>query len=109
MYITDAVKVYKKDSWKDKNFDRQKSKKLLEDEIEFCNPGLIIILGKSPLCLLDKTKNYASVIESGKPILIQSKKCIVAPFLIGNGPTQPNFKQRLEIATYLIREELSKL
>ncbi|MFH1423497.1 MAG: hypothetical protein ABIG29_00885 [Candidatus Nealsonbacteria bacterium] len=103
LYITDAAKVYKKGSWKDRDFDKQKSKELLEAEIEFCNPNLIILLGTLPLCLLDKTKNYASVIENGKPLLIRGRKYVVSPFLIGNGPTQPNFKRRLEMATSLIK------
>jgi hypothetical protein len=104
LYITDAAKVYKKGSWEDRDFDRQKSKELLEAEIEFCDPDLIILFGTLPLCLLDKTKNYASIVENGKEILIKDKKCVVVPFLIGNGPTQPNFKKRLDRATSLIRQ-----
>lgn len=104
LYVTDAAKVYKKGSWEDRDFNRQKSKELLEAEIDFCNPDLIILFGTLPLGLLDKTKNYASIVKSGKEILIKDKKCIVVPFLIGNGPTQPNFKKRLNIATSLIRQ-----
>ena len=106
LYITDAAKVYKKGSWKNRDFDRQKSKELLEAEIELCNPDLIILFGALPLHLLDKTKNYASVVENGKAILIKGKKSIVTPFLIGNGPTQPNFKRRLEIASNLIKKTI---
>jgi hypothetical protein len=85
-------------------------KELLEAEIEFCNPDLIVLLGTLPLCILDKTKNYASVVKNSKEILIKGKKCVVSPFLIGNGLTQPNFKKRLEIATNLIRNlSLSKI
>ncbi|MBU2109908.1 hypothetical protein KKB71_03090 [Patescibacteria group bacterium] len=109
LYITDASKVYKKGSRKNHDFDKEKSKELLEAEIEFCNPDLTILLGKSPLLLLDKTKNYASVVESGELILLNNKKCIVAPFFIGNGPAGNNrgkrtlgFERRLEIATNLI-------
>jgi len=104
LYITDAAKVYKKGSWGDRDFDRQNSKELLEAEIELCNPNLIILFGTLPLHLLDKTKNYASIVENGKAILIKGKKCVVSPFLIGNGPTQPNFKRRLEIASNLIKK-----
>ena len=108
LYITDTSKVYKEGSWKDWDFDKQKSKKLLEAEIEFCNPDLIILLGKPTLNLLDETKNYASVVEGGKPILIKNKKCVVAPFFFGNGPSGNShgkgFKKRLEIATNLIKK-----
>lgn len=106
LYITDAAKVYKKSSWKDKNFDKKKSQELLKAEIKFCNPDLIILLGSAPLYLLDGTKNYASVVENGKHILMAGRRCIVAPFPIGNGPTQQNFKTRLEIATDLIKNVL---
>ena len=112
LYITDASKVYKKGSRKDWDFDREKSKELLEAEIEFCKPDLIILLGGQPLCLLDKTKNYASVVESGIPLLIKGKKCVVAPFFIGNGPVGnkggKGFKKRLEIATILIKKVLGQ-
>lgn len=105
LYITDAMKVYKKGSLEDRDFDRKESKKLLEAEIEFCNPNLVILLGASPLHLLERDKNYASAVEGGKSILIQGRKCIVAPFLIGKGHTQPHFKKRLEMATDLIKSE----
>jgi len=105
LYITDAMKVYKKGSWGDRDFDKEKSKKLLEAEIEFCNPNFTILLGASPLYLLDNTKNYASIADGGKPILINRRKCIVAPFLIGNGRMQTNFEKRLEAATNLIKLE----
>ena len=108
LYMTDASKVYKNGSWEDGDFDKEKSKELLGTEIEFCNPNFIIFLGGSPLYLLEKTKKYASVVESGKPILIEDKKCVVAPFLIGNGPAQPNFKRRLETATRLIKKLMKK-
>ena len=112
LYVTDAAKVYKKGSWKNRDYDRQKSKELLEAEIEFCNPDLIVLLGNLPLCVLDKTKNYASLVESDKAILIKGKNCIVAPFFIGNGPVGnkggKGFKKRLEIATNLIKKVLGQ-
>jgi len=112
LYITDAAKVYKKGSWKNRDFDRQKSKELLETEIEFCNANLIILLGKQPLHLLDKTKNYTSAVEDRIPLLIRGKKCVVAPFFIGNGPVGnrhgKGFKKRLEIASNLIVKLIRK-
>ncbi|XOB40919.1 MAG: hypothetical protein ACKKMW_02520 [Candidatus Nealsonbacteria bacterium] len=104
LYMTDASKVYKEGSWKNRNFDRQKSKELIEAEIEFCNPDLIILLGRQPLYLLNQNKDYASVVESGRPLLIKGKKCIVSPCFYGQGRTQKNFKGRLEIATNLIKK-----
>ena len=108
LYITDASKVYNEGSWEGRDFDRQRSKELLEGEIEFCNPDLIILLGAQPLYLLDKTINYASAVDSGKPISILNRKCVVAPFFLGNGPTQPNFRKRLQIATRLIKKLRNK-
>jgi len=106
LYMTDASKVYKEGSWKDWDFDRKKSKELLESEIEFCNPDLIILLGTSPLYLLDNTVNYASVVEGGKPISILGRSCVVSPFLIGQGPSQKDFEIKLKTATYLIKETM---
>jgi len=100
-YITDASKVYKNDSWKD--FDKQKSKALLEAEIEFCNPELVILLGASPLFLIDPTQNYAHAVEAGKLLQFGDRKYVVAPFPIGQGRTHKNFKKRLEIASSLIK------
>jgi len=108
LYITDASKVYKEGSWKNWDFDRKKSRELLENEIEFCNPDLIILLGTSPLYLLDNSTDYASIVEAGKPISVLKRNCVVAPFFLGNGLTQPNFRKRLDIATNLIRKEVLK-
>lgn len=106
-FITDAAKVYKNGSWKDRDFDRQRSKELLLEEIEICKPDLIIILGAAPLVLLDPDIKYGDIVDSGKTININSFKCIVSPFIIGNGPTQVNFKERLAAASKLILEALT--
>jgi len=82
LYITDASKVYKEGSWKDRDFDREKSKKLLEVEIEFCEPNLIILLGTPALRLLDKNKNYGEIVESRENIFIKGVECVVSPFLL---------------------------
>lgn len=105
-YITDAAKVYKVNSWKDRDFDKQKSKELLEKEIDLCNPNLIILLGAAPLDLLKKEFKYSEVVES-KAILIRGKETVVSPFLTGNAPTQVNFKERLANATALIKKCIS--
>ncbi len=105
LYITDASKVYKEGSWNNWNFDRKKSRELLENEIEFCNPDLIILLGTSPLYLLDNTINYASAVGSGKLISVLKRSCVVAPFFLGNGRAQSSFRKRLDIATDLIRKK----
>ena len=62
LYITDASKVYQKGSWKDGDFDHAKSRRLLEEEIEICNPGLVILLGKRPLKVLEFKEKYANVV-----------------------------------------------
>jgi len=106
LYITDACKVYNYNSWKDRDFDRDKSKLLLEAEIELCNPNLIILLGSSPLRLLG-VDNYSEAVESGKSIIINGQTCVAAPFFIGQGPSGNRnglgFKRRLEIASNLIK------
>ena len=104
LYMTDASKVYKEGSWKDWDFDRKKSREVLRNEIELCNPDLIILLGTSPLYLLDNTINYASAVEAGKPISVLKRSCVVTPFFLGNGRTQLNFRKRLDIATNLIKK-----
>jgi len=80
----------------------------LEAEIEFCNPDLIILLGAQPLRLLEENKNYGFVVETGKPILVQGRICVVSPFFIGNGPAQPNFQTRLKTATHLIENIIAQ-
>jgi len=104
-YITDAAKVYKNGSWKDRDFDKKKSKELLQSEIELCNPDLIILLGASGLELLNKNIKYGEAVERGKPIFINGRECVVTPFFTGQGPTQKNFKERLKIASKLIESK----
>ena len=99
-YVTDASKVYKEGSWKDKDFDRKKSSLLLERELEYCKPDLLILLGSAPLSLLKKDIPYGDVV--GTQINVNGLKCIVSPFLTGNALAQPNFKKRLENASRLI-------
>ncbi len=102
-YITDAAKVYKTGSWKDKDYDRRQSVQLLKDEIRLCNPDLIILLGKLPYALLIGKPNYAAVVDAGKPIKVEGADSVVSPFPIGQGWTQPGFRQRLAIASGLIK------
>jgi hypothetical protein len=108
LYLTDASKVYKNNSWKDRDFDKERSKDLLNAEIDLCGSDAIILLGAQPLILLDKKINYSSSVEAGKLVTIGKNKCIVAPFFIGNGPSGNRwglgFKKRLEIATKLIKQ-----
>ncbi|MBU2633267.1 hypothetical protein KJ751_02055 [Patescibacteria group bacterium] len=107
-YITDASKVYKKSSWKNRDFDHQKSKELLEEEIVFCNPDVVILLGAQSLSLVDSNKNYAETVEAGKSFLFNGRKCIVSPFLSGNGPSQKNFKERFFGFVYRVEQLLEK-
>lgn len=104
-YITDAAKVYKEASYKDRDFDNDKSKELLISEIEACKPNIIIILGGQPLRLLFPEFKYSEVVESGEYLDFNGIKVIVSPFITGQGPTQKNHKERLNIASGLIRED----
>jgi len=98
LYITDASKVYENNN----SFNKIKSKELLEREIDFCNPSLIILLGAQPLYLLDKTKKFGDVV--GKNILIKGRNCAVAPFITGLGISRKDFKPRLAMVSNLIKE-----
>jgi hypothetical protein len=78
-YITDASKVYMSGSWNDHDFDLLKSKTLLFEEIEICNPDIVILLGKDPMKLMDFKEKYIEVV--GKKCLIKNdKKYVIAPF-----------------------------
>lgn len=112
LYITDAKKVYQNNSLAYKHIEKDKRKKfldipkskhLLDEEIEFCSPDRIILLGDAPLELLDKSRNYASVVDHDNPIFINNRMCIVSPFPSSRSKSQPRFEQRLANATRLIR------
>jgi len=103
VFITDAAKVYRKGSWRDRDFDRQRSRRLLKDEVELCRPDLIVLLGAAGLSLLRPELRYEAAVENGKYISIGEVKSIVAPFPIGQGLTQLNFAARMATATNLIR------
>jgi len=107
-YITDAAKVYKTGSWKDRDFDKVKSRELLMEEISICNPNLIITLGSSPVLLINKEWSYGELVELGEEVAVNKIDCIVAPFFIGNGPTQSNYKNRIEIASSLIKSNIKQ-
>jgi hypothetical protein len=44
-------------------------------------------------------------VERGKPILINGSECVVTPFFTGQGHTQKNFKEKLNIASKLIESK----
>ncbi|GEN36697.1 hypothetical protein [Aneurinibacillus danicus] len=106
LYVTDAAKVYIENSRE--RFDLKASEQLLREEIEFCNPDLLILLGGSPLKLLQKDMVYTDVVEKREFISVAGKKTVVSPFPSGNGLSQKNFNERLANATSLIQETLSK-
>jgi hypothetical protein len=106
LYITDAAKVYRYNSWEKNDFDFEKSKSLLKDEIKFCNPNLIILLGWKALRILDETQSFKNIVESHSFLKIEGRQIVVAPFLCGQGLSQPNFKQRFENAKFLINEAI---
>jgi hypothetical protein len=106
LYITDAAKVYKYGSWKDNDFDFEKSQKLLKDEIKLCNPNLIILLGWKALRILDEKLSFKNIVENRSYLKIDDIQIVVAPFLCGQGLVQINFKNRFENAKYLINEAM---
>lgn len=107
LFITDGAKVYNTASSKDGDFDRIKSLELLRAEIEICDPDLIIILGTAPLKLLVPKGNYRELVEMNEYYYLDNTyKCVISPFIIGQGITQPNFDNRFNIATELIQHAI---
>jgi len=83
-YITDAKKVYQDNSWK--KFDCHQSQNLLEEEIDFCQPDIIVFLGCSGLELLTNKKwKLADYYKSDEDIKIKGIDCFVFPFPTGQG------------------------
>ena len=103
LYVTDAKKVYASGSWKDRDFDIEQSKALLKAELQMCAPDLIILLAASPLRLLDLHARYASAVTSESQLVFCGAKTVVAPFFIGQGKAQKQFKERMNAATRRIR------
>lgn len=103
IYLTDGAKVYKHGSRK--YFDEQQSRQLLEEEIELCNPHLIILLGSSPLELLRFEENYADVV--GKRILNRAgRPFIVAPF--PSVANQKYYQSRFDNTVQLVKSFWSR-
>lgn len=107
LYITDAAKVYKINS--NTSFDKDKSRCLLKREIEICNPDLVIMLGSSSFELFTKGLKFGEVVENGQAINIQGIKCLVSPFITGQGVTQPRFKEKLSRATDVIKRTIKNI
>jgi len=107
LYITDAAKVYQLQN--PQKFDFDLSKTLLEQEISICAPDLLILLGQSPLRLLHPKPPYAQAVDSGHYLTTLGIKTVVAPFPIGNGPTQPRFKERMAGACQLISDAIRQV
>jgi len=111
LYITDASKVYNFNSWKNFDFDKAESKELLESEIDLCEPDLMILLGRSPLILLDRvlSKNFTNLIMEEKMIKIMGRDCVVSPFLVGMGKTQSNFKVKIEKVKKMLESKFKNI
>lgn len=105
-YITDASKVYKNGSYKDRDFDSKRSRELLCKEIGVCKSNLVILLGGQPLKLLFPEVKYGDVVENGEYLDFNGAKVVVSPFITGQGHTQKNYKERLDKASKLIRNTL---
>jgi hypothetical protein len=106
IYITDAAKVYTYGSKKDNDFDWEKSSQLLQEEINICNPNLIVLLGWKALRILDNKLNFKDCADKHSFVQIVGKQVVVAPFLCGQGLGHSNFKKRYENAKYLINKAM---
>ena len=52
---------------------------------------------------LELMVKYGDVIESREHLDLNEIRVVVSPFIIGQGHTQKNYKERLDIASELIR------
>ena len=101
LFITDASKVYMEES--KSKFDKVKSKDLLIEEIKFCKPHILILLGGSPLNILAKEYIYADIVDNARLLEIEGVRTVVCPFPSGQGRSHKHFKARMENATHLLR------
>lgn len=76
MFITDARKVYQRGL---DDFDDIKSKELMNSEIEFCKPDLVVLLGNKTAGLFDLGLDFNEAIEKGV-LVVNHTKFIVASF-----------------------------
>ena len=83
LYITDAQKVYQNNSCK--KFDHYQSRNLLEEEINFCQPDVIVFLGGSGLKLLVEKWKLTDYYQGDEDIKIKGIDCFVFPFPTGMG------------------------
>ena len=105
IYITDARKVYKKVPIKDKDFDEDYSKELLEWEISICDPELIVLLGEKTMHFMDFEERYNEV--CGNQVLTRNNRpYIVAPFPSG---ANLSYNTRAEITKMFIRQILDRM
>ncbi len=102
LYITDAKKVYKNNSWE--KFDHSQSRTLLEEEINICQPNVIVFLGGAGLRLLTKKqRKMADYYQSDENIKLYGISCLLFPFPTGMGLIWKN-KYQTEI-----QREINKL
>lgn len=106
VFLTDAAKVYKENPSPNDLFDQIKSKELLIEEINYCKPNLILILGSKPLSLLMKNLSYRDCVENQSYLNFKGIKCVVSPFICGQGLAQKNFKERFANASFLMKNAL---
>lgn len=106
LYITDAKKVYQDNSWE--NFNFHQSQNILEEEINFCQPDVIIFLGMSGLELLTgKNCKLADYYKNNKKIKIKGIDCFVFPFPTGQGLMWKNkYKKDVEIEIKKLKNNL---
>lgn len=101
LFITDASKVYMEGSRE--KFDIKKSKELLEREINFCKPDILVLLGAKPLKLLSNEYLYSDIVDKAELLKIDGISTVVCPFPVGNGLTQKNFSERMNKASDIIK------
>lgn len=103
IFLTDAMKVYKDGSWAIGDFDLVKSRQLIQDEIDFCKPDLIVILGQKS-CSLILNENYSEVVAR-KILSRDGRNYLIGPFP-SNQSNKDLFNKRREETLELISEFL---
>lgn len=104
-YITDARKVYRPGPREKARFDARASRLLLNGELEVTKPDRVVILGNAGVTLLLPGSKYAELVRGTATKTLAGVPVIVAPFPVGQGPTQPDFEKLLRKATDRILQE----
>ncbi|NSW92571.1 MAG: hypothetical protein HPY74_18270 [Firmicutes bacterium] len=102
MFITDARKVYRDKN----NFDDEKSLELLNREIDFCNPDLVVLLGDATYNLFQFGIRYSTDVGM-LPLIRNGIIFVPAPFpSFANATYNERIGSTLDLIKYMLSEEI---